>query len=187
MASDFHGTFMPERKATERQAAIRLLSARQAGPGTLRRACKRPRCGNEIDPPAGRSRPREFCSDTCRHLYQRERDQARNNLLEARRLAAQYEVDDTAAAGGSPRQRTPAGPPAVPGGLPAAAASYLALALVAQALESIRADLRGGTPVGPDEVLARVTRAKEEGDRLLLAFGQQPPPATPDPSRPGER
>jgi predicted nucleic acid-binding Zn ribbon protein len=166
---------MPEGKVTERQATVRLLPARQSDPDALRRACKRPRCGNEIDPPAGRSRPREFCSDSCRNLYQREREQARNNLLEARRLAAQYEIDDTAAAEGPPRQREPAEPPQDPGGLPLAAASYLALALVAQALESIRVDMQGGKPAGPDEVLARITQAKEEGDRLLRTFGQQPP------------
>jgi hypothetical protein len=154
---------------TERQAAVRLLKVPQADPGALRRACKRPLCGNEIDPPVGRSRPREFCSDSCRALYQRERDQARSGLLEARRLAAQYEVDDTA--GDSPRRRKAGERPADRDGLSAATASYLALALVAQALESARVDMRDGTLVAADEVLARITRAKEEGDRLLQAYG----------------
>lgn len=158
----------------ERQTTVRLLPTRQPGPGILRRACKRPRCGNEIDLPTGRSRPREFCSDDCRNLYQRERDQARSNLLEARRLALQYEIDDTAAAEDSP-QRELAERPANPRDLPAATASYLALALVAQALEAIRVDLQDGEPVGVEEALARITRAKEEGDRLLRAYGRQSP------------
>jgi hypothetical protein len=159
----------------ERQATVRVLPIPQPSLGTLRRACKRPRCGNEIDPPTGRSRPRDFCSDNCRNRYQRERDQARNNLLEARRLAMQYEIDDTAAAEGSAQQRGPAEPPADPGSLPPAAASYLALALIAQALESIRLDMQDGEPVGLEEALVRITQAKQEGDRLLGTYGRQPP------------
>lgn len=159
----------------ERQTTVRLLPTPQPSPPTLRRACKRPRCGNEVDPPTGRSRPREFCSDDCRNLYQRERDQARNNLLEARRLAAQYEIDDTSAAEGSTQQRGPTEPSANPSGLASATASYLALALVAQALETIRVDMQYGEPIGLEEVLARITQAKEEGDRLLGAYGRQSP------------
>lgn len=159
----------------ERQATVRLLPVPEPSVGTVRRACKRPRCGSEIGPPAGRSRPRDFCSDNCRVLYQRERDQARSNLLEARRLAAQYEIDDTAPAGDSPQQRGPAEPPASPGGLPPAMASYLAIALIAQALESIRVDIRDGEPLGIKEALARITQAKEEGDRLLGTYSRQAP------------
>lgn len=166
---DFRGTFMSDRDVPERQTTIRLLPTRQPDPGVLRRACKRPRCGNEIDPPAGRSRPREFCSDVCRNLYQRERDQARNVLMEARRLALQYEIDETAVAGSSAhgtdspeRLVSSTGP----------SPSHLALSLVAQALESIRVDLQDGVTLDPEGVLARMTRAKEDGDRLLRTYGQ---------------
>jgi hypothetical protein len=107
-------------------------------------------------------------------MYQRERDQARNNLLEARRLAMQYEIDDTARTEASPRRRGPEFP-ANPGSLPSATASYLALALIAQALESIRVDMQYGEPVGVEEVLARISQAKEEGDRLLETHSRQPP------------
>jgi hypothetical protein len=176
---DFHGTFVEEGDVAERQATVKLLPVPQPSLGTLRRACKRPRCGNEIDPPEGRSRPRDFCSDSCRTLYQRERDQARNNLLEARRLAVQYEIDDSAAAEGSTRQgRPPAELPADPGSLPSATASHLALALIAQALESIRVDMQDGEPVGLEEVLARITQAKEEGDRLLRTRRPREPGAS---------
>lgn len=166
---DFRGTFMSDRDVPERQTMIRLLPTRQPDSGVLRRACKRPRCGNEIDPPAGRSRPREFCSDVCRNLYQRERDQARNVLMEARRLALQYEIDETAAAESSAhgtdspeRLVSSTGP----------SPSHLALSLVAQALESIRVDLQDGVTLDPEGVLARMTRAKEDGDRLLRTYGQ---------------
>jgi hypothetical protein len=159
----------------ERLADIKLLPVRQPSLGTLRRACKRPRCGNEIEPPAGRSRPREFCSDSCRNLYQRERDQVRNSLLEARRLAAQYEIDDIAPTAASAHQHGPVESPASPEGVPPAAASYLALALVAQVLESIRVEMQDGQPVSVNETLARLTQAKEQGDRLLKTYGRQPP------------
>jgi hypothetical protein len=79
----------------------------------------------------------------------------------------QYEIDDTAAAQGPPRQRGPELPANPAGSLPSATASYLALALIAQALESIRVDMQDGEPVGLEEALARITQAKEEGDRLL--------------------
>jgi hypothetical protein len=61
--------------------------------------------------------------------------------------------------------------------MPPAGASYLALALVAQALESIRVELRDGQEIGTEETIARVTLAKEQGDRLLGARGRQPPVA----------
>jgi predicted nucleic acid-binding Zn ribbon protein len=160
---------MSDKDAPQRQTRVRLLPTRQSDPGVLRRACKRPRCGNEIWPPAGRSRPREFCSDECRNLYQRERDQARNTLMEARRLALQYEIDETTA--NEPptqgvvlakRSSVSTGP----------SPSHLALSLVAQALESIRIDLRDGVTLDLEGVLDRITRAKEEGDRLLRPTGQ---------------
>jgi hypothetical protein len=166
---DFRGTFMSDRDVPERQTTIRLLPTWQAGPGVLRRACKRPRCGNEIDPPPGRSRPREFCSDVCRNLYQRERDQARNVLMEARRLALQYEIDETATAEPSAHGTdSPEQPISSRGPSP----SHLALALVAQTLESIRVDLQDGVTLDLEGVLARMTRAKEDGDRLLRTYGQ---------------
>ena len=159
---------MSDEDLPERHTTIRLLPTRRPDLGVLRRACKRPQCGNEIDPPAGRSRPREFCGDQCRSLYQRERDQARNVLLEARRLALQYEVDEPtitqppAHGAGSPER-----PPISTGTAP----SHLALSLIAQTLESIRVDLRDGVPLDLEEVLARITEAKEEGDRLLRTYG----------------
>jgi predicted nucleic acid-binding Zn ribbon protein len=153
----------------ERQTTIRLLPTRQPDLGVLRRACKRPRCGNEIDPPVGRSRPREFCSDECRNLYQRERDQARNVLLEARRLALQYEIDETETAEPSAHGT---GLPDRPSSSKGPSSSHLALSLVAQALESIRVDLQDGVTLDLEEVLVRMTRAKEDGDRLLRTYDQ---------------
>lgn len=160
---------MSDKDVPERQTTIRLLPTRQPDPGVLRRACKRPRCGNEIDPPAGRSRPREFCSDECRNRYQRERDLARNVLLEARRLALQYEIDETATAEPSTYG---AGSPDRPSSSTGSSSSHLALSLVAQALESIRVDLQDGVTLDLEGVLARMTRAKEDGDRLLRTYGQ---------------
>lgn len=160
---------MLDKDVPERQTTIRLLPTRQPDPGVLRRACKRPRCGNEIDPPVGRSRPREFCSDECRTLYQRERDQARNVLLEARRLALQYDIDETVTAEPSTHGTgSPEGPSSSTGPSP----SHLALSLVAQALESIRLDLQDGVTLDLEGVLARMTRAKEDGDRLLRGCSQ---------------
>jgi hypothetical protein len=148
----------------ERSAAVRLLPTRQPGPGTLRRACKRPLCGNEVDQPSGRSRPREFCSDGCRTLYQRERSQAKAMLMEAWRVATQYDIEDA----------TPTDAPLPSVGshdqLPRTSSpspSHLALSLIAQALEEIRVDLRDGVPLNLAAVLDRLTRAKEEGDRLV--------------------
>ncbi len=54
-------------------------------------------------------------------------------------------------------------------------ASYLALSLIAQVLESIRVDLQDGEPVGLEEALARITSAKEEGDRLLRRASRKDP------------
>ena len=159
-----------DKDGPEHRATLRLLPTRQPDPAVLRRACKRPRCANEIDPPAGRSRPREFCSDECRHQYQRERDQARNVLLEARRLALQYEIDETTAAEPSPPgTSSPEQAPISTGPSP----SHLALSLVAQALESIRVDLRDGVALDLEGALARLAKAKEEGDRLLRTYGQR--------------
>lgn len=160
---------MSSKDASERRTTIRLLPTRRPDLGVLRRACKRPRCGNEIDPPPGRSRPREFCSDECRNLYQRERDQARNVLLEARRLALQYEIDEMVTAEPSDHG---SGVPDRPPDSTVPSSSHLALSLVAQALESIRVDLRDGVALDLEGVLARMTRAKEDGDRLLRAHGQ---------------
>jgi hypothetical protein len=166
---------MPEEDVAEEQTTLRLLPTGQDFAGELRRACKRPLCGNEVDLPDGRSRPRVFCTPDCRNLYQRERDQARSNLLEARRLALQYEIDDTDPVEVSSQHRQQVDQPEESGGLPAARASYLALSLVAQALEEIRVDLQDGERVGLEEALARISRAKEEGDRLLRAFSRRDP------------
>jgi hypothetical protein len=156
-----------------RQAVVRLLPIPQPGTGILRRACKRPRCSNEIDPPAGRSRPREFCSDACRSVYHRERNQARNTLLEARRLAEQYEIDETAVTEPAPHAaELPERPPGLPS-LASVRPGHLALSLIAQALESIRVDLQDGVPLDLEGVLVRISTAKEEGDRLLRTYGQR--------------
>lgn len=160
----------------ERPATVRLLPTRQADPGIVRRACKRPRCGNEVSPPTGRSRPRVFCSDNCRNLYQRERDQARNILFEARRLAIQYEIEDAATAADPPQRVGWAEPPASLPASPALTASHLALSLIAQALESIRVDLQDGEQLGLEEALARIISAKVEGDRLMRTSRRQDPP-----------
>ena len=127
-------------------------------------ACKRPLCGQEVEQPPGRSRPREFCEDTCRVLYKRERGLARAALLEARRVAAQYEVDVPTGLGADPdRSRTPAHGSASP----VLSASYLALSLIAQALESTRLDLNDGVPLTAEAVVSRLMEAKLAGDRLL--------------------
>jgi len=152
----------------ERQPTVRLLPTRQTGTGPLRRACRRPFCGNEIDPPSGRSRPREFCGDACRDLYQRERAQARTTLLEAQRLARQYEIDDD-------HRPQPVPPRSRTDPCQTAPASYLALALIAQALESIHVDIQDGLVLDLEEAMARITRAKQEGDRLLRATEQRNP------------
>lgn len=127
-------------------------------------ACKRPLCGREVEQPSGRSRPREFCSAGCRVLYQRERDLARAALLEARRVAAQYEVDLPT----SPRPdpvRPQASAPSPAG--PALSASYQALSLIAQVMESIRSDLDDGVRLTVEAVVSRLMEAKLAGDRLL--------------------
>ena len=156
-----------------RQATVTLLPIPQPGTGALRRSCKRPRCSNEIDPPAGRSRPREFCNDACRNLYHRERDQARSTLLEARRLAAEYKIDETAIKELAPHALEPSEHPASTPSLASVRPGYLALSLIAQALESIRVDLRDGIPLDLEGVLARITTAKEQGDRLLRTYGKR--------------
>jgi hypothetical protein len=154
-----------------RQATVRLLPTSQPDTGALRRTCKRTRCGNEIDLPAGRSRPRQFCSDACRVLYHRERDQARSALLEARRLAAEYEIDETGMTVPVPHAlELPERPASLPS-LASVGPGYLALSLIAQALESIRVDIRDGIPLDFEGVLARITAAKEAGDRLLRTHG----------------
>lgn len=156
-----------------RQATVTLLPIPQPGTGALRRSCKRPRCGNEIDPPAGRSRPREFCSDACRNRYHRERDQARGTLLEARRLAAEYEIDQTVTKEPAPHALELSEHPASTPSLTSVRPGHLALSLIAQALESIRVDLRDGIPLDLEGVLARITTAKEQGDRLLRTYGKR--------------
>jgi hypothetical protein len=156
-----------------RQATVRLLPIPQPGTGVLRRTCKRPRCGNEIDPHAGRSRPREFCSDACRNLYHRERAQARHILLEARRPAAEYKIDEAIMPEPAPRALELSEHTL---GLPSLASvqpGYLALSLITQTLESIRVELQDGLQLDLEEVLARVTTAKEEGDRLLRTYGKR--------------
>lgn len=59
---------------------------------TPQRACKRPLCGNVVSPPSGRSRPPVFCSANCRRKYSSEKAAARAAFLEAKRLAAQYDI-----------------------------------------------------------------------------------------------
>lgn len=156
----------------ERQTTVRLLPTPKPDPGVVRRACKRPRCSNELDPPTGRSRPREFCSAGCRLRYQRERDQVRSNLLEAQRIALQYEIEGAAAMEASPKREERAEHPASSAAVPSAQASYLALSLLAQALEAITLDLADGVPLDLEEVLTRITRAKQEGDRILRTYGR---------------
>ncbi|HEY3954628.1 MAG TPA: hypothetical protein VGM53_14740 [Streptosporangiaceae bacterium] len=90
-------------------------------------------------------------------------------LLEARRLALQYEIDEKAAAEPSTQDTGSRG---WSSSSASTSPSYLALSLIAQALESIRVDLRDGIVLDLEAVLARMTRAKEEGDRLLRMYGQ---------------
>jgi hypothetical protein len=127
-------------------------------------ACKRPLCGREVEQHPGRSRPREFCTDACRVRYQRERDLARAALLDAQRIAAQYDVDVSAG------RRPDRAPPPVSADSsvgPMPSESYLALSLIAQALESIRADVDDGMPLTIEAVVSRLTDAKLAGDRLM--------------------
>jgi hypothetical protein len=93
-------------------------------------------------------------------------------LLEARRLAADYKIDETMAAEPALRLERSEHTPSVPG-LASVQPGHLALALIAQALESIRVDLQDGTPLDLGGVLARITAAKEEGDRLLRNYGKR--------------
>ena len=127
-------------------------------------ACKRPLCGREVEQPSGPSRPREFCSAPCRVRYQRERDLAKAALLEARRVAAQYELDVSTSLKPDPvRPQTSAPSPTGP----ALSASYQALSLIAQVLESIRTDLDDGVRLTVEAVVSRLMEAKLAGDRLL--------------------
>jgi hypothetical protein len=106
-------------------------------------------------------------------LYHREREQARSALLEARRLAAEYKIDVTAVAEASPHAPKPSEhPPSLPS-LASVPPGHLALSLIAQALESIRLDMRDGIPLELEEVLSRITTAKEQGDRLLRTYGKR--------------
>jgi hypothetical protein len=127
-------------------------------------ACKRPLCGRTVEQPLGRSRPREFCTDACRVRYQRERGLARAALVDAQRVAAQYEVAAPASPGtGSGQHRI--SEPRAPD--PELSASYQALSLIAQVLESVRNDLDDGVLLTVETVLSRLTKAKLAGDRLL--------------------
>src|SRR5690349_17337958 len=108
-------SFSREDSVTRGSARLKVLPG--PGPADIAPplACKRPLCGREVEQPSGRSRPREFCTDACRVRYQRERDLARGALLEARRVAAQYEVDVPTSLGPDPaRPRTSARSPAEP-------------------------------------------------------------------------
>lgn len=89
--------------------------------------------------------------------------------MEARRLALQYEIDETATAE-APAHGT--GLPDRASSSKGPSSSHLALSLVAQALESIRVDLQDGVTLDLEEVLVRMTRAKEDGDRLLRTYDQ---------------
>lgn len=92
--------------------------------------------------------------------------------MEARRLAQQYKIDETPTTEPAPHATDLSGsPPSLPS-LAVVRPGHLALSLIAQALESIRVDLQDGVPLDLEGVLARITAAKEEGDRLLRTYGQ---------------
>lgn len=149
---------------TRGSAKLKILPGPSQVDGTLALACKRPLCGRAVQQPSGRSRPREFCSDPCRIRYQRERDLARAALLDAQRVAAQYEVG----AKPSPRAKSRLHQTSDPNALdPELSTSFQALSLIAQVLESVRNDLDDGVPLTAETVLSRLIRAKLAGDRLM--------------------
>jgi hypothetical protein len=157
-------SFSLEESVTRGSARLKVLPGPGPADSAPPLACKRPLCGQEVEQPSGRSRPREFCTDACRIRYQRERDLARTALLEARRVAAQYEVDLPTSLRSDPvRPQTSARSPAGP----ALSASYQALSLIAQVLESIRTDLDDGVLLTVEAVVSRLVEAKLAGDRLL--------------------
>jgi len=123
------------------------------------RVCKRPRCGNDVTPPAGRSRPALFCGERCRRAYAREKAAARAALLEAQRLAIQYEVDSPV------QQRARRGSSRAPDHSQASAA---ALGIMGHALDHVAADLDAGAALSARTVVSRLRSAKCRADRLLL-------------------
>lgn len=158
--------------------ALRALPTSRTDSEDVPRACKRPLCGRVVAQPSGRSRPRDFCSDTCRLTYRRERNKVASALLEAQRLAVQYGVDTgeyRTRAPGVPRESTANQeyPTRAAGVLRESTASQLpspaevALALIAQCLESVRIDLQDGMQLSPEDVLTRLIRVKDQGDRFL--------------------
>lgn len=149
----------------EESAVLKVLPGRRRSDDNepIGLACKRPLCDREVAQPAGRSRPRKFCSDTCRRLYHRERQKAQVGLYEAQRIADQYGLTITPHASGTSKSAVSQRPTA--GGLPNSA--QLALSLIAQELETIRVDLDDGVLLTALDVYDRLADAKTLGDRLL--------------------
>jgi hypothetical protein len=159
--TDFHPIFIGG-SVTNKGGVLRALPVVRPGRGSVRRVCKRPLCAREIDQPTGRSRPRDFCSDTCRVLYHQERKQVRGALLEAQRLADQYEVEALG-------DQTPPTAVYLGGQLGLPAPEEVVLGLIAQALDQIRIDIQDGSRLEVEEVILRLTQAKERADRYLKA------------------
>lgn len=129
--------------------------------------CRRPRC-NEPAVGSGQGRRREFCTDTCRRLLSREREQIRAHVAGLRHLADQYGVLD-ALEGPAAGHPPPPSPQRVQ--QPGAARSALAhLALELDLVEALVQDgLESGSPVSAAAVVSRLRLAKRQADRLMMA------------------
>ena len=141
---------------TDERGVLRALPVTRRGSVAVARACKRPLCGQQIDRPVGRSRPRDFCSDACRILYHQERKQVRSALLEAQRLAAQYEVE----VAGDQTGRVQPSPAYLGAQLNLPPPGEVVLGLIAQALDQIRLDLQDGVQVRRGRVYVAVGSGK---------------------------
>ena len=122
----------------------------------IARSCKRPSCPRDVPLPVGRSRPPVFCSATCKRLYARERAEARATLLEAQRLASQYELD------GKVGQRSSASFEDL-----TSLAVTQALGMILLALDRIRAQLEADRPVTAWDVVHSIERAIRQADPLV--------------------
>lgn len=151
----------------EGSRVLKMVPMRGRADGTepIGLPCTRPLCDQEVIQPTGRSRPRKFCSDTCRRLYHRDRRKAQVGLYEAQRIAELYGLAITPLAADRSKLTTGTRP----------SSAQMALALIAQELETIRVDLEDGVLLTALDVYDRLVDAKTQGDRLLRAGTQHPP------------
>ena len=132
--------------------------AESSAPLVVARSCKRPRCPQEVPPPTGRTRPPLFCSDTCRTLYARERAASHAQLLEARRIAAQYEILDLE----SPTQANPK-----MSETDSSAVTEVILGLISNSIDRLSDELEASPRMSVESVLAILQAVKHDIDRGL--------------------